>query len=144
MDARYEEIRTRYLADMRGILPGIMAWWNERAVRAPEALEGSTPQNDFERRWPAGPTGHPRVLCIFRKYFLEIDTLNLENEQRQSSAGRQPTEADWGEDDDSDIEFQLPIDLLVDDLPSVAPDVYPLVKGMVFIPIGAALDERPQ
>lgn len=83
MDKRYKEIQARYLAEMRTILPAVMAWWKAHAVRDPSELVGSVPQNDFEARWPAGPTAHPRVLHVFRKYFLEIDTLNLDNESRE-------------------------------------------------------------
>jgi hypothetical protein len=142
MDKRYQEIQSRYLAEMRTILPGVMAWWKANAVRDPTDLAGAA-RNAFEARWPAGPTAHPRVLAVFRKYFLEIDKVNLDNEDREAAAGAAAAESDWGTDDDAeDAEFRLPIDILVDDLPTVAPDVYALVKGMVFVPIGLSPDEE--
>ncbi|BAV51227.1 hypothetical protein MesoLj113a_62540 [Mesorhizobium sp. 113-1-2] len=143
MDKRYKEIQARYLAEMRTILPAVMAWWKAHAVRDPSELVGSVPQNDFEARWPAGPTAHPRVLHVFRKYFLEIDTLNLDNESREPPSGGETKESDWGTDGETEeVDFQLPIDLLVDDLPNVAPDVYELVRGLVFVPIGQSPDEE--
>lgn len=141
MDPRYSEIVDRYLAEMRAIRPSILAWWNVRAVRSVEELETSQAQNDFERRWPAGPTAHPRVLEVFRRHFLEIDSLNLEIES-QDKDQRTIVEDDWFSYADEDEVFQLPIDLLVDDLRSTAPDVYQLVKGMVFVPIGLSPDEE--
>jgi hypothetical protein len=141
MDSRYSSIVDRYLAEMRAIRPSIIAWWDAHAVRPVEELEFSSAQNDFERRWPAGPTAHPRVIEIFRRYFLEIDHLNLEIEA-QDDEGRTAVESDWGLGADEDDPFQLPIDLLVDDLQSTAPDVYQLVKGMVFVPIGLSPDEE--
>jgi hypothetical protein len=142
MDARYQEIQSRYLAEMRVILPDIMAWWRTNAVRDPSDLTGPA-RNAFEARWPAGPTAHPRVLHVFRKYFLEIDQLNLENEENEADGGVAPREEDWGTDDvDDESDFQLPVDILVDDLPDVAPDIYALVKGMVFVPIGLSPDEE--
>ncbi|MCO5066550.1 MAG: hypothetical protein M9924_19390 [Rhizobiaceae bacterium] len=140
MDQRYEDIQARYLAEMRQILPEITAWWKANAIRDPSDIT-TKPANDFERRWPAGPTAHPRVLHIFRKYFLEIDALNVENETREPSSAT-ASEEDWGTDEDEEADFQLPIDLLVDDLPDVAPDVYGLVKAMVFVPIGLSPDEE--
>jgi hypothetical protein len=143
MDKRYKGLQERYLAEMRTILPTVMAWWKANAVRDPAELKTSTPQNEFEARWPAGPTAHPRVLHVFRKYFLEIDALNLDNESRRTSDRVAAKDSDWGKDEDpEEVDFQLPIDLLVDDLPTVAPDVYELVKGLVFVPIGLNPDEE--
>ncbi len=141
MDQRYAEVQARYLAEMRVILPAVISWWSANAIRDPADLEASLPQNDFETRWPAGPTAHPRVLHVFRKYFLEVDTLNLENESHDSDAANALKESDWGGDEDEELDFRLPIDLLVDDLPDAAPDVYMLVKGMVFVPVGLSPDE---
>ncbi|MBZ9683630.1 MULTISPECIES: hypothetical protein [unclassified Mesorhizobium] len=142
MDKRYKDIQAHYLAEMRTILPGVMTWWKAQAVRDASKLVGSAPQNEFESRWPAGPTAHPRVLHVFRKYFLEIDNLNLHNESREAPGSDDIEETDWGADDEPEVDFQLAIDLLVDDLPSVAPDVYELVKGLVFVPIGQSPDEE--
>lgn len=141
MDPRYEDIQSRYLAEMRQILPEIMAWWKANGVR--DATDITTPpSNDFEKRWPAGPTAHPRVLHIFREYFLEIDELNVENEDREPPKDTAAKESEWGTDEDEEADFQLPIDLLVDDLSDTAPDVYGLVKAMVFVPIGLSPDEE--
>ena len=143
MESRYQEIQSRYLADMRAIMPVIMAWWRKRAVRDPAELEGSLPQNDFETRWPAGPTAHPRVLLVFRTYFLEVEALNLENEMKGHEGNGPAHESDWGRDaDEQESDLELPIDILVDDLPDLAPDVYQLVRGMVFVPIGLSPDEE--
>lgn len=141
MDSRFTEILDRYLAEMRAIRPAVLAWWNTHAERAVEELEMSTARNDFERRWPAGPTAHPRVLEVFRRYFLEIDNLNLEIET-ENKEKLSTSEHDWGSEADEEDPFQLPIDLLVDDLRTTAPDVYQLVKGMVFVPIGLSPDEE--
>jgi hypothetical protein len=141
VDPRYEEVQIRYLAEMRGILPLVMAWWTERAVHTPDEIDDQPAGNDFERRWPAGPTGHPLVLNVFRRYFLQIDRLNLEVDVHENLS-REPTEDDWGVEAYEEVPTQLPVDVLVDDIQSVAPDVYRLVKGMVFIPIGLSPEEE--
>lgn len=141
MDDRYVDIQTRYLAEMRGVLEVVLAWWTARSVTPVEGLPPAG-LNDFDRRWPAGPVAHPHVLEVFRRHFLEADDLNLENEARRRGDGR-PLRTLWGEPEDPGaLAFVRPIDLLVNDLEHKAPDVYAVMQGLVFVPIGLNPEEE--
>ncbi len=128
---------------MRKIIPSVLMWWKERSAGPHEDLNTLAPRNDFERRWPLGPVAHPQILNIVRIYFLETYKLNLENEARARPLDRPQLESDWGEDDqERDVKFMLPIDLLVYDLEMIAPDVFNVVSNLVFVPVGQSPDEE--
>ena len=136
MTRTYEDIQSEYLVEVHKIIPSVLEWWRARAVRPPSLDEGK-PQNDFEARWPLGPAAHPRILHVVRIYFLQTYELNRENERRRTPRDDAPNESDWGTDDKGDdVKFYLPIDLLVNDIEEVDPDVYEVVSGLVFVPVG--------
>ncbi|WP_095080759.1 hypothetical protein [Mesorhizobium sophorae] len=136
MNARYDDLQAEYVADLRKVLPPVMAWWKEHAGRGPEKMQDAKSLNSFEQRWPMGPVAHPRVLEVVRIYYLRILELNRENEtNKQPDAA--PEEGDWGSDDDSDdVDFALPVDLLVNDLKTAAPDLFEIMTFLVFVPVG--------
>jgi hypothetical protein len=131
MDPRYGELQERYIGEMRRILPDLFAWWDGRSSgRFDEP-------NDFDRRWPAGLVAHPRVLDVFRRYFLLVERINIENERPPEDPRSALDEASWGQDPPADRRnYTRPIDLLVNDLEDEAEDVWEVVQGIVFIPVG--------
>ncbi|RRH97420.1 hypothetical protein EH240_20890 [Mesorhizobium tamadayense] len=141
MNRRYQELQDTYLAELRSILPPILSWWKEHAVRPPAEMGTGGNRNDFERRWPLGPVAHPRVLAVLRTYYLAVLALNREFETLRPPQDTTPRESDWGiDDEEADVPFVLPIDLLVNDLESIAPDLYEIMSNLVFVPVGLAPD----
>lgn len=138
-DRRYAELQARYLLEMRGIMPEVLAWWTRRAVTDLREFVEAPARNDFERRWPAGPSAHPRVIAVFRKYFLELAALN---DRIEDSGAAEPEdedeEGDWGVEDEDPVQdlHVAASDLLIDDIEGVASDVYLLVRMLVFVPVG--------
>jgi hypothetical protein len=91
---------------------------------------------DFHRRWPAGPVAHPRIIAVFRQYFFEVEELNERTAAAEDARPGEDVEI-WGKDVDSAVRSQVrPIDLLVNDLANVAPDLFEIMQGLVFVPIG--------
>ena len=141
MSDAYEDIQNRYLGELREVMPKVTEWWNQNAHRQFAELKRSSAQNDFEARWLAGPVGHPRILHVFRKYFLETELLNSENDDLSEGKKRGQVEGDWGvEAERSDVPFYLPIDLLVYDLETLAPELFEVMSCLVFVPAGMSPD----
>jgi hypothetical protein len=139
----YDLIQSEFIRQMREIMPDILNWWRTNAEDRLSSFELREPRNAFEARWPFGPVSHPRVIHLVRKYFIETNLLNRRNEILRPPDRHEVRESDWGSDDeDQDVEFQLPIDLLVHDLEEVAPDVFSIVSNLVFIPVGLSPDEE--
>lgn len=139
MDKRFKEIQDRYIAELRQMAPSILIWWEASQKTDRAATANSASGLTFEQRWPSGLAAHPRIIDVFRKYFLEVSDLNdeLEDERYEARERRVEGEAAWGIDDADDaIPFEKPIDLLVNDLEANAPDLFEIMQGMVFVPIG--------
>lgn len=122
MNVLYKQLQSEYIAKMRSIAPDIKQWWFDHCLHHWTADIPLEEKNDFQRRWPAGPAGHPRIISLFRQYFFAASKLN------DQLAG-----------DGSTISFQRPVDLLVNDLATVAPDLFDILQGMVYVPIGVTL-----
>jgi hypothetical protein len=74
MTPRHEELRKRYVADLREAKSQAERWWEEHA----KARAGSKAKRDvaFMRRWPDGPASHPFVIAVIQKYLKACDQLN--------------------------------------------------------------------
>ncbi|MEZ2353189.1 hypothetical protein [Caballeronia sp. RCC_10] len=138
MNDAYKQLQQEYIAAMRAVTPDIVAWWDARCPyrwTEPVPAAATAP---FHRRWPAGPAGHPRIIGIFRQYFFAIDDLNDQHAAANASGSDGEDHDVWGEDvPPPDIEYVRPADLLIDDLANAAPDVYEIMQGFVFVPIGS-------
>ncbi|MES2539933.1 MAG: hypothetical protein V4583_05025 [Pseudomonadota bacterium] len=134
MDKRYKDIQDHYRDELHAIMPAVMDWWFDGVEASTREAEGMTA---FERRWPAGPAAHPRVIDVFRRYFIETDTLNLENERPSQGRADPYDEQNWGTIPVPETRaFVRPIDLLVHDLESVDPDLFEILAALVFVPVG--------
>jgi hypothetical protein len=123
-----EEIQRAYLAELRGIAPEIQGWWSGLLARDGEEA--------VWLRWPTGPSSHPRVLAIFRKYYFRIEELNRLNIVDFSDDEIRP-ESMWGRDDLGNAAlFEKHVNRLILDIPVAAPDVAHLVDGICFVPVG--------
>lgn len=131
-----DDIQSRYIAELRTLLPALELWWNDLLDRDANLAWG---------RWPTGYSGHPRVLAIFRKYYFEIESLN-EDRASNWEEDEEVVEGEelWGEEDDSDdLEFENQAEWLIINIPDEAPDLEEVVNGLCFLPIGMESDEDP-
>ncbi|TIL78060.1 MAG: hypothetical protein E5Y89_16625 [Mesorhizobium sp.] len=140
--AALDDVQTRYVAELRAIAPELRAWWKHMC-----ALRG---EQTMLTRWPTGISGHPRTLAVFRKYYFEIEALNdeaiLDEEEDNEDDDDDVTEDMWGEDDDDDDEgadIGDHAELLIYDIEELAPDIYELVDGICYVPVGLTPDEDP-
>ncbi|RWB59700.1 hypothetical protein [Mesorhizobium sp.] len=131
----FEEIQQDYINELRLLQPELIVWWKKLA-RLNE-LADPVPA-EVANRWPTGYSGHPRVLAVFRKYYLEIDDLNQDAlEAAQEPPPQKHPEELWGTNDNGDpIGYRQPLDLLILDIKAAAPDLHKLVAGIVYVPIG--------
>lgn len=123
------DVRSRWIEALRKEVPEIEAWWARlRHMEEPLA----------RARWPAGPASHPRVITLFRKFYFEVEALNVAITQSESSP---PAEL-WGSDDASDP-FEAPVqpvELLLSSLVEDAPDLAEFMRKFDFLPIGETPD----
>lgn len=129
------ELQTQYIAELRAIAPSIDSWWEDL---------NSGPRAELAKyRWPTGPGGHPRVLAVFRRYFLLIEELNEELRRRPLGSPPENREEMWGQQSQGEgQQIEKPVDLLINDIPNLAPDVGHLALGIAFVPIG--LNEKKE
>jgi hypothetical protein len=123
-----EEIRDRYVDELRQLLPELEAWWAALQERRGDAVW---------KIWPTGLSGHPRIMEIFRRHYLQIDELNKAALASEAEEDDDTTEEHWGKDDLGDsASMEAAADWLIFDIPAVAPDLAELVEGICFLPIG--------
>ncbi len=135
MTSKIEKLQKNYIRDMRAVMPGVQQWWDELVAKLGQA--------EATKRWPTGPSGHPRVLDIFRNYYFEIEELNLEAEDEFEDEPPKPWEEMWGVEDESEApRVEREIDRLIYDMTEKAPDLELLVFGLIFVPIGLDQDDE--
>lgn len=131
----YKDIQDSYIAELRALQPELMQWW--KRIAGIEKIN-DPPDPEVANRWPTAFSGHPRVVATFRKYFMQIDDLNYENEMAYVDA-RPPDDPEvlWGNEEASPpYPFMRPVDLLIYEIKDLAPDIHKMVAGIVFVPVG--------
>lgn len=135
MSNTFQELQKCYIDELRELKPMLFEWWIE--LTGIEAINDPPPQV-FNENWPFKLSGHPRLLEIFRRYYMKIEDLNDRgyNDATERSENRdQPF--DWMEQvEPPSLGTANPIDLLVWDLQDVAPDIFKLAAGVVYVPVG--------
>lgn len=135
MNPDFKQLRSDYIEALRPVVADALRWWDAHCPYPhtdPRPFDAMVP---FHRRWVAGPAAHPRVLAVFREYWFRVQDLNdhLGSASPVADAAMQ----DWGEDVPPPASpHERPIDLLVNDLSSVAPDLFEVMQGIVYVPIG--------
>jgi len=140
MTDAYQKLRDEYINALRSVMPSIVKWWNDNCPYPATDPVPKEAMTDFHRRWPAGPAAHPRLIAIFRKYFFAVEELNEQTAAHQRNLSDEETEV-WGKDvEPASRAVVRPIDLLVNDLANAAPDLFAVMQGLVFVPIGTNPD----
>jgi hypothetical protein len=140
--AAIDDIQNRYVAELLELRPSIEKWWLELSGTA---NLGDPAPDEIRLRWPTRWSGHPRILHVFRKYFLEIEDMNREirDSVSQDSEPEDP-ELRWGTDGPhAEIRLKRPVDALINEISSISPQAHQLVEGIVFIPVGMDMNNEP-
>lgn len=134
----FDDIFARYVADLDVVLPEVQAWY-DRLKATPKYASGRFSLDDI---WPGLLASHPRVIAIFRAYFLElsilIERLDIAEEEEDDE---EPEEDDWGtdEEDDEDDEDERPSQpkhVLMEQLRAERPDLFAHFRQFLFTPVG--------
>lgn len=137
-----EEIQRAYIEEMLGIQPELIKWWM-KVARLQKINDAPPPE--VANRWPTAFSGHPRVIEIFRRYFLEIEE---RNRQMLEKAGKPTPPRDsedmWGKWDMGDeVDYHAPADILIFEAGELEPNIAKMVAGIVFVPVGLNQYEEP-
>jgi hypothetical protein len=139
MDKAYEDLLNEYRVELHDARSAALTWWS-KLEQAAALVDPGNVEAQIRPRWPAGPASYPRVIAVYRKYFLACERLNEERE-----AGEEPEDqlADagtgWGEDDEEDDPEATtvhPPTLLFGALEEVDPELARFMESFVFSPMG--------
>lgn len=143
----YAKLFEEYVIELEEAREDAIKWWNKVIQIEGEILGDRNKAEFFVRwRWPLGPTSHPRVIAVFRKYYLAIEDINrelLEKEEQGEFTFKLPEEGMWGINDEmaeQDSLIQHPRTILFERLEEAAEPLARFMDSLVFIPIGADSD----
>ncbi|RUZ73160.1 hypothetical protein EN943_28115 [Mesorhizobium sp. M7A.F.Ca.US.006.01.1.1] len=137
MDDTLQAIQAAYISELKKEVPRIKKWWTKSMKDNTEKRYPDKLIVDFDLRWPSGMGGHPRLIEIFRRYFLAAEARNLELEEAGRQYEQKPVTEEWGLDTEPPSRENVPpIDLLLNDLASEHQDLHRVMRTMQFIPIG--------
>ncbi|NVJ20715.1 hypothetical protein HUW62_05740 [Myxococcus sp. AM011] len=136
----YDSLFRDYLEELRPARDEAVRWWDSLIQS-----EGKDPESAYTQvrlRWPAGPASYPRIITIYRKYYLACVVLNEEREAARASPSR--PSAGWGEDDEDDDvpAFVPPVRLLLDGIEPADPELSRFMEAFVFSPMGLDVNGR--
>jgi hypothetical protein len=133
---KYERIVSNYIADLKEAHREVMLWWSRLLAEASPEGNMEIAEKEVRPRWPVGPTSHPRIIAVYRKYYLEVEKINEAWHKKRDEA-RQAAHGTWGTrepaEEDGIIEPRF---LLIDDLDSREPELHRFINYMIFSPIG--------
>jgi hypothetical protein len=132
MEQDFEQLSREYIEALRPVVAEVRQWWAAHCSYPHTEDRPFEEMAPFHRRWPVGPAGHPSVLAVFREYYFRVWDLNdhfaAEREAGMPVAGEgEPPPV---------VRFLRPMDLLVNDLQSAEPDLFDVMQGLVYVPIG--------
>jgi hypothetical protein len=137
MHDAFKQLQVEYIDALRPVIADTLRWWNAHCPYPHTEPRAYDEMHPFHRRWIAGPAAHPRVIAVFREYFFRVQELNDRARAAPPGADDVPKEELWGQDAaPAWVPLERPIDLLVNDLAGLAPDLHEVMQGLVFIPIG--------
>ncbi len=135
----HDELFDAYVAELREAVEQAERWWNELlAEESSRTFEASSGGSAVRERWPFGVVSHPRIIGVYRKYFLLCDELNRRIEAEMEAPDATPArEEEWGEPSDDDAQIVLPRSFVIDRLEGGEnEDLHELMLSMVFNPVG--------
>ena len=132
----YDDLFNRYLVDLRGAREEALAWWDKLLERERSLVaDDVTARLRVDLRWPCGPASFPRVVAVFRQYYLECEALSVTDPDVE---GDPSDESSWGteENDEDEGVWLEPRQLLIDNLINIDETLSQFMKFFAFIPVG--------
>jgi hypothetical protein len=140
----HDELFESYVSELRAAKESSEAWWSELVAEAtPADGDAKLGEAVLRERWPFGPTSHPWVIAVFRKYWLACHALNLENEAL-GPEDREPADPDegWGEEAPAPTSTVPPRVFTIERLADGEhDDLYEFMLSLLFVPIGLRSEE---
>ena len=128
----YQALLERYLKDLRLARDAALAWWDDLLVRE-LAIVGNRAEAMFriQMRWPCGPASHPRVIAVFRQYYLECEAIEVVPVQVVTDPH---DESAWGVEDeavdnDGGVSYE-PCQLLLESLVGIDGALHKFMKTL--------------
>jgi len=147
--SRYNELFSDYIDELNEAHAAVMAWWRDLLERELEiAGDVVAAERSVLARWPMGPVSHPRIIAVYRKYYLLCDKINMEVRKRwehQRHNKHTSTEADeekaWGVEKREEEEGICPPQIVLFDWLGIKHDeLATFMSGLVFASIGTNPD----
>lgn len=137
---KHDKLFKQYVEELKTAKQKAEGWW--------QTLVDSEINEDRDRngaeaavrgRWPFGPTSHPWIIAVYRKYYLLCRQLNeQDDEPPQDATSLTTVTEDWGREEDEKEEGFIEPKVFVLDLLAgeETNDLYKFMLSMAFIPIG--------
>lgn len=93
----HDELFEDYVEALRAAKTEAEAWWQQLGQRERQVY-GEAAASRLERRWPAGPASHPRVLAVVVEFSRRCERLNQECD---SQVAQYHLVAEWLIDEDT-------------------------------------------
>lgn len=90
MPDEYDELFDEYVEALNAAKREADAWWDS-AVEKETATRGSA--EGLLRRWPLGPAAHPRVIAVYREFYMKCEEIT---EERLETGGPKTRVVDPG------------------------------------------------
>lgn len=140
--SRYEQLFEEYVEELRAVRGEAFAWWE--ALLARNAPDGDiiAAEQRVRPRWPAGPVSHPRVIAVYRKFWLRAARINEEVLARwdERASAKRSHRTGWGEQQEPEEGVVKPGALLTENLIARDRELYDFIADLVFQPIGVNYD----
>jgi len=134
----HDELFDSYVRELRAAKEASETWWAELVGEAtrPDG-DGKLAETLVRERWPFGPSSHPWVIAVFRKYWLACHALNEETGALAADAEPSDPDAGWGADTPAPISTVPPRVFTIERLAAPATEeLYDFILSLRFVPIG--------
>lgn len=148
MDPTFKKLQDEYIDALRPAIGEALRWWEAHCTYPHTEARSYAEMEPFHRRWMAGPASHPRVIAVFRDFYFRVQALNdaadaaeeaeaAEADSTDTRAKAREEEGRWGSDaPPAWVPKARPLDVLINDLATVAPDLHEAMQGFLYVPIG--------